>query len=109
MPPLPATAQAVSADKTHAAYELAIKCFVVNGHAHFDRREAKDLEGASRYEGNAKRAWDIADKLRIKLGYPKERYSADHKRIMDRELPRLYKEPGYYATAAGECKAYGLL
>ncbi|MDI7774678.1 hypothetical protein [Asticcacaulis sp. EMRT-3] len=105
----PAVAQSSSDGKTQAAYELAMKCFVASGHAEFDRRDAHDLEGASRYEGKASRAHDIANKLGEQLGYSGDRIADDYKAAMDRELPRLMNQPGYFARVSAECRAYGLM
>lgn len=104
-----AYAQSAPDRNVQAAYELALKCFVANGYAKYERRDANDPEGASRYDGKAKHAHDVANKLGEQLGYSGDRIARDYKATMDRELPRLTNEPGYFARVADECKAYGLM
>ena len=104
-----AGAQATPNAAVQGAYELAMKCFVASGHARMDRHAANDMEGASRYEGKEKRAFDMASKLGEQLGYSKDHIQDDYKAAMDRELPRLMYEPGYFAQTATQCRAYGLM
>ena len=105
----PVAAQTPSREKTQAAYELAMKCFVANGFAESIGLDDHDEQGAAYFKGKGKIAFDKAVNLGKQLGYPNERINGDFNAYRQRELPRMFKENGYFRSTAELCKAYGLM
>jgi hypothetical protein len=91
------------------AYETAIKCFIVDGIATGDQRDAGDKAKASAFESKARESFDTATKLGDALGYSGSRVNQDFGLAQAYELPKMIKDSGYYRKAAAVCKALGLL
>jgi len=100
---------AASDADTRSAYEATLKCFVANGSAEGDRRDAGDQEGAARYDANAKRSFDGALKLGRMLGYSNRQLNHDLQVAQDTELPRMVKDRNYFLDAVATCKGLGLM
>jgi len=106
-----ATAQdsdpALSSDR--AAYEAAMKCFVVAGNAYAERQKAGDQTKAAAYETKAHAAFDFAVKFGRSVGRNGSQIKADISETQDRELPKLVADVGYNRQSAATCRALGLL
>ncbi|MFT4075637.1 MAG: hypothetical protein QM647_08885 [Asticcacaulis sp.] len=107
--PVSAAAQTVSREKTEAAYQLALKCFVANGRAYSYWSDAHDEKRATYFDIRAKHSWDVALRLSKQLGISSDRFEADVDKTTDRELPLMVRNTEYFTQVANECKAYGLM
>lgn len=106
---MPAAAQAPSREKTQAAYELALKCFVANGHAYSNRRDAHDKERETYFNSKARHSWDVALRLSKQLGFSSARFDSDVDKATNKELPLMVTDADYFSQAVDQCKAYGLM
>ena len=100
----PATTQA-----NRAAYQAAMKCFVVAGTATGERRDAGDTAKAEMYETKARKAFDTAVRLAGMLGYDRDKVDQDFGLAQAQELPKMVKDIDYYRRSAATCRAIGLL
>lgn len=96
------------AQKNSGAYDIAIQCFVVDGFASKQSREAGDSQAADTYKAKSQEAFDVAQGLAQKLGYTDAQVHSDIEAAMGRELPRLFDKT-YFNQAAATCKAYGMM
>jgi len=103
---LPAAAQ--SSGSQVSAYDIALKCFVVDGYASRNSQKAQDSAKADYYSEKSENAFNVAIGLGKALGYSKDRVDADIDATMKRELPQLITA-SYYEHAASECRAYQLM
>jgi hypothetical protein len=93
---------------SHAAYELAMKCFVANGVARGDSRDAHDETSATAFEKRARESFDIAGALGDKLGYSGNRQSADFGMAQTDLLPKFVMDKAYLRQTENMCKSAGL-
>ena len=101
--------QAATAQDTRAAYDAALKCFVANGNAEAERRDAHDAAGAARYDATGKQSFDAAMKLGRMLGLANRQLNHDLDAIQAAELPRMVKDRVYFINAVAVCKGLGLM
>ncbi len=94
---------------TRAAYDAALKCFVANGNAEGERRDAGDHEGAARYDASGKRSFDAAVKLGQMLGLTNRQMNHDLDTAQAIELPKMVKDRDYFIDAVATCKGLGLM
>lgn len=107
----PAGASA-QADKTQAqsqAYAYAMRCFVANGIAVGDWREANKPAEMAEQESKARRSFDTAVKLGNVLGYSGTRMDQDFGLAQAQELPKLMTNRGYFQQTVSTCKTLGLM
>jgi len=108
-----ATPSAYAEDATtranRSAYQAALKCFVANGIAVGDARDARNAERANASDTMARKSFDTAKKLGSLLGYSGDRMQQDFSLAQTYELPRMMKDLSYYRDAAATCKALGLM
>ncbi len=103
------SAEDAAARANRSAYEIAMKCFVVNGMASGDYQKKHDTEMTALYDNKAHASFNVALKLGYALGYSNDRVSADFDLAQTRELPRLVSDLDYYKSAVASCKAVGLM
>lgn len=91
------------------AYDAAIKCYLVAGHSHAERKRAGDDAKAALYDTKAHASFDLAVKFGQSLGRSGKEIEADILAMQDRELPKLVQDDNYDRQSAAVCKALGLL
>jgi hypothetical protein len=91
------------------AYDMAMKCFVANGHALGLRKRAGDEAGASQSEVKARQSFDAAQRLGQIIGYSDDRVRQDFGLAQTRELPPMVTDQKYFLKAVAMCKAVGLM
>ena len=101
--------QAATTQDTRAAYDAALKCFVANGNAEGERRDAHDAAGAARYDTTGKQSFDAAMKLGRMLGLTNRQLNRDLNAVQATELPRMVKDRAYFIDAVATCKGLGLM
>jgi hypothetical protein len=94
---------------TQAAYEAAIKCFVANGYGRRLKRDAGDMEAASRYEASAAASWEAAHVIAVSWNYPESRLTNDIDRTRERELPLMVRDAAYLRSTVATCRGLGLM
>jgi hypothetical protein len=90
------------------AYELALKCFVANGVARGNSRDAHDDASAASFEKRARQSFDIAGALGDKLGYSGNRQTADFSFAQSEFLPKFVMDRKYLERTEETCKSVGL-
>lgn len=93
---------------SRGAYALAIKCFVADGTARGNNRDAGDETSATAFEKRARHAFDIAGALADKLGYSGSRFNEDLGLAQTEELPKLVADHAYFQKTVATCKSAGL-
>jgi hypothetical protein len=103
----------VSASATPAgdreAYQLTMKCYVTDGFASDDQRKAGNSAKADAYEAKARRSFDLAYQFGQKIGLTEKQVGHDIDYAQSSELARMVRDRQYYAAAAANCSAVGLL
>jgi hypothetical protein len=105
----PSPASAVSVSQARAAYEATLKCYIANGNAEGERRDAGDQAGAARYDASARRSFDDAFKLGGVLGLTDQQVNHDLDTTQAAELPRMVRNRDYFIDAVATCKGLGLM
>jgi len=103
-------AQSDAVDRTNrAAYEAAIKCFVVDGYASTQREKAGDAEKAASYEASARHSFDVAFAAGARIGLGDSQVNRDIDYAQVSELPKLIRDLDYLKSVAATCKALHLM
>jgi hypothetical protein len=90
------------------AYDIAMRCFVANGVARGNSRDAGDPTQAAAYEAKARRSFNAASNLGDALGYTGTRINQDFGMAQADELPKLVNNAGYLKRTLATCASGGL-
>lgn len=101
-------ATASSPDTNRSAYTFAMKCFVANGIARGNSRDAGNAAQANDYEARARESFDVASKLGETLGYSGSRVSQDFGMAQTEEMPKMVRDKPYLSGSLAACKSAGL-
>jgi hypothetical protein len=90
------------------AYDIAMKCFVANGVARGNSRDAGDTAQAAVYEAKARRSFNAASNLGDALKYSDKRVNQDFGLAQTQELPKMVRDGAYLRQTLAICETGGL-
>jgi len=104
----PSLAQSVQPDYGKA-YGYALRCFVADGVAAPKPEDDPDGVTTKSVREYAHKAFDTAYFMGGKLGYSKDRVSADLDHAQNVELRLMVQNPNYFAQTRSDCVKLGLM
>jgi hypothetical protein len=103
------TDSAAVMDAYRSTYTATIRCFVANGVAMDDYKDAQQPAQAAAYERKAAQSFDLAYQAGRKIGLSDSRIESDLDGARRTELPSMMRDKTYFAKAVAECRAVGLM
>lgn len=106
---LPAGVQAQQADPNQRAYSYALRCFTANTVAVGDPRYNPNHQNDVALREAARRAYNAAQAMSVRLGYSSDRVAADITRNGYVEGDKMLRDDGYFQRTRADCIRLGML